>query len=38
LQQRGADLPPLKSLDTLLRATSEIGARYSTSVDDEYAV
>jgi hydroxymethylglutaryl-CoA lyase len=32
LQQRGAQLPPLKPLDTLLRATAEIGARYTTSV------
>jgi hydroxymethylglutaryl-CoA lyase len=32
LQQRGAQLPPLKPLDTLMRATAEIGARYSTSV------
>jgi hydroxymethylglutaryl-CoA lyase len=32
LQQRGAHLPPLKPLDTLLRATAEIGARYTTSV------
>jgi hydroxymethylglutaryl-CoA lyase len=38
LQQRGADLPPLKSLDTLLRATTEIGARYTNSISDEYAV
>jgi hydroxymethylglutaryl-CoA lyase len=38
LLQRGAELAPLKSLDTLLRATSEIGTRYSISVDDEYAV
>ena len=28
LQQRGAQLPPLKPLDTLLRVTAEIGARY----------
>jgi hydroxymethylglutaryl-CoA lyase len=32
LQSRGAQLPPLKPLDTLLRATAEIGARYTTSV------
>src|SRR6266849_196317 len=31
LQQRGAELPALKPLDTLLRATAEIGARYSHS-------
>jgi hydroxymethylglutaryl-CoA lyase len=31
LRQRGAELPPLKSLDTLLRATAEIGARYAGS-------
>src|ERR1700685_1557952 len=28
LKQRGADLPPLKALDTLLRDTTELGARY----------
>ena len=32
LHQRGAQLPPLKPLDTLLRATAEIGGRYTTSV------
>jgi hydroxymethylglutaryl-CoA lyase len=31
LMQRGAELPSLKSLDTLLRATAEMGARYSDS-------
>jgi len=31
LQQRGAQLPGLKPLDTLLRASAEIGARYGTS-------
>jgi hydroxymethylglutaryl-CoA lyase len=31
LRRRGAQMPPLKSLDTLLRATAEIGARYKTS-------
>src|ERR1700737_198289 len=31
LQQRGAELPALKWLDTLLRATAEIGARYAAS-------
>jgi hydroxymethylglutaryl-CoA lyase len=31
LQGRSADLPALESLDTLLRVTAEIGARYSHS-------
>jgi hydroxymethylglutaryl-CoA lyase len=31
LRGRGAELPPLKSLDVLLRATAEIGARYRTA-------
>jgi hydroxymethylglutaryl-CoA lyase len=31
LRGRGAQLPALKPLDTLLRATAEIGARYKTS-------
>jgi len=31
LQERGAQLPPLKSLDTLLRATAEFTARYTGS-------
>jgi hydroxymethylglutaryl-CoA lyase len=31
LRGRGAEVPPLKPLDTLLRATAEIGARYKTS-------
>ena len=31
LQQRGAQLPPLKSLDALLLASAEIGARYTAS-------
>ena len=31
LRGRGAQVPPLKPLDTLLRATAEIGARYTTS-------
>jgi len=31
LKQRDAQLPPLKSLDALLRASAEIGARYSIS-------
>ena len=35
LQQRGAELPPLKPLDTLLRATAELGARYTNSVSDD---
>ena len=32
LRGRGAQLPPLKPLDALLRATAEIGARYRTSL------
>ena len=35
LKQRGVELPPLKSLDALLRATTEMGARYTNSVNDE---
>ena len=31
LQERGAQLPPLKPLDTLLRISNEIGARYTSS-------
>jgi hydroxymethylglutaryl-CoA lyase len=31
LQRTGAQLPPLKPLDTLLRASAEIGARYNLS-------
>ena len=31
LKHRDAQLPPLKSLDTLLRASAEIGARYMAS-------
>jgi len=31
LKQRDAQLPPLKSLDTLLRESAEIGARYMAS-------
>jgi hydroxymethylglutaryl-CoA lyase len=31
LKQRGGPLPALKPLDTLLRATNEIGARYTNS-------
>jgi len=33
LRDRGAQLPALKPLDALLRATVEIGARYKTSSD-----
>jgi hydroxymethylglutaryl-CoA lyase len=33
LKQRGAELPALKSLDTLMRATTEMGARYASSID-----
>ncbi len=32
LRKRGAQLPALKPLDALLRATAEIGARYKTSL------
>ncbi len=32
LQQRGADLPPLKPLETLLRASNEMAARYTNSI------
>src|SRR5229473_6279559 len=32
LKKRDAELPALKPLDTLLRATMEMGARYTTSV------
>lgn len=35
LKQRDAELPPLRSLDALLTATAEIGARYANSIDDE---
>ena len=35
LKQRGAELPALKPLDTLLRATAEMGARYANSIIDE---
>ena len=31
LQQRGAELPKIKPLDTLLRVSNEIGARYTAS-------
>jgi hydroxymethylglutaryl-CoA lyase len=33
LRARGAQLPHLKSLDALLKATAEIGARYKTSLE-----
>ncbi|HKN70726.1 MAG TPA: hypothetical protein VJX30_06845, partial [Terriglobales bacterium] len=32
LRSRGAQLPPLKPLDALLRATAEIGVRYKNSL------
>ena len=32
LRGRGAELPPLKALDALLRATDEMGARYKNSL------
>ncbi|MGA8270630.1 MAG: hydroxymethylglutaryl-CoA lyase, partial [Candidatus Sulfotelmatobacter sp.] len=35
LRQRGAELPSLKPLDALLRATAEMGARYTNSVSDD---
>jgi hydroxymethylglutaryl-CoA lyase len=35
LTLRGAPLPPFKPLDTLLRATAEIGTRYTNSVIDD---
>jgi len=35
LRQRGAELPPLKPLDALLKATAEIGSRYSHSLNDD---
>jgi hypothetical protein len=31
LQLTGAELPPLKSLDVLLRISAELGARYTES-------
>jgi hydroxymethylglutaryl-CoA lyase len=31
LRQRGAELPPLKPLDSLLKATGGIGAKFSSS-------
>jgi hydroxymethylglutaryl-CoA lyase len=33
LRDRGAELPALKPLDTLLRITNEIGARYTTEAE-----
>jgi hydroxymethylglutaryl-CoA lyase len=33
LQERGAELPPLKPLDTLLRATAGINAKYSNAIE-----
>jgi hydroxymethylglutaryl-CoA lyase len=39
LKQQGAELPPLKSLDTLMRATAEIGSRYLKPVSsDEFSI
>jgi hydroxymethylglutaryl-CoA lyase len=39
LKQQGAELPPLKSLDTLMRATAEIGSRYLKPVSsDEFFI
>ncbi len=35
LTRYGAELPPLKPLDTLLTATAELGARYTNSIIDE---
>jgi hydroxymethylglutaryl-CoA lyase len=35
LKLRSAELPPLKPLDTLLRATAEMGARYTNSVVED---
>ena len=34
LRARGAQLPPLKSLDTLVRASTEIGARYKLASEE----
>lgn len=36
LRERGAELPSLKSLDALLKASLEIGARYSTLEDVQH--
>jgi hydroxymethylglutaryl-CoA lyase len=35
LKERGAELPVLKPLDALLKATAEIGTRYATSFNDD---
>ncbi|MFY9792302.1 MAG: hydroxymethylglutaryl-CoA lyase, partial [Candidatus Sulfotelmatobacter sp.] len=35
LKSRGAELPPLKPMNALLRATAEIGARYANSLSDD---
>ena len=35
LKSRGAELPALKPLDTLLRATAEMATRYTDSVSDD---
>ena len=35
LRQHGAELPALKPLDALLRASAEMGTRYADSIDDE---
>ncbi len=35
LKERGAELPALKPLDSLLKATAGIGARFSTSHEDD---
>jgi len=35
LKQRGAELPPLKPLDTLLRATHEMATRYAISTEED---
>ena len=35
LKRRGAELPPLKPLDTLLRATHEMATRYANSTEED---
>jgi hydroxymethylglutaryl-CoA lyase len=35
LKLRGAELPPLKSLEALLRATTEMGARYTNAANND---
>jgi hydroxymethylglutaryl-CoA lyase len=35
LKQRGTELPPLKPLDTLLRATAEMAARYTNAAESD---